>query len=754
VTAKPSLAVGDLFARRYRVTRLLGRGGMGAVYAVFDQQLEEHVALKLLTMPHPAALARFQREVRLARRVTHPAVARTHDIGTFGDLHFLTMELVEGESLKQRLKKEDALTVDETVRIGSALCAGLASAHEAGVLHRDLKPANIMLGNDGRVVITDFGIARPAEAAMDGIETVGFIGTPRYMAPEVIEGAAFDERADLYALGLVLYEMLAGKRYRLSELGDDDPTRANTRMGADEQPALEHLVRRLLSLAPEGRPASAKEAWAELTSGSHETLPSNSREASTRVVPAMTPPLPQGKRLAVAPFRGRGSEEANELAEVLSEELVDLLSRNSGIQVLAHRASSTLTDADVTSAGRALGADWMVSGTVTRRGSRVRISVRLVEVANGAQLYSERFDSEVTDVFDLEDRIAMQIGEALRMEVALVARRGSADAEAIEHYLRGRRKLRSYQSPPGAGLPDFEAALERAPDFGVAIAAHAISAVRRWWRLGLSGEDEATRNAVEQSVQRALTAAPDIAETHLAAAMWATHMGDYRASAEALRRALDIAPTCAPALDYLGQLECEAGRSESGSKRIALAYSLDPTIVAGQVWMVRWHALFGRVDDAIARLDELDARLGGATINRLQVRMRIAAWRGDRDMLLWCRDQLSTVYIDGVEKLVSYIDVVMNDSAARASMRQTLSLASESYNQRFATFALQLGAEAFGVIGEVEQTRECVTRASEVALADLDWLERCPPLEGLRDTPAYEDIRKRVRVRARRIWQW
>ena len=747
MTAKLSLAVGDLFAGRYRVTRPLGRGGMGAVYAVFDQELQEHVALKILTMPDRAAVARFQREVRLARKVTHPTVARTHDIGAYEGLHFLTMELIEGQSLKQHMKKSGALPVDETVRIFSALCDGLASAHEAGVLHRDLKPANIMLGDDGRVVITDFGVARPVERATDGVETVGFIGTPRYMAPEVLEGAAFDERADLYALGLVVYEMLAGKRYRLSELGDEDPTRADTRtsgIGPHASPALELLVRSLLSLAPAGRPASVNDVATELASLTADTVVRQPRSE--------TPPLPRGRRLAVAPFVGRGGDEADELAEVLSEELVDLLSRNSGVQVLAHRASAS-SETDITSAGRALRADWIVGGTVMRRGPRLRISVRLVEVAQGSQLYSERFDSEMTDVFDLQDRIAMQIGEALRVEIALVARRGSADAEAIESYLRGRRKLRSNQALPGAGLPDFEAAIQRAPDFGVARAAHAIASVRRWWRLGLSEEGETIRSSVGQSVQRALDVAPDLAESHLAAALWASHTGDYRTAVEALGRALDIAPTCAPALDYLGQLECEAGRGESGSKRIALAHSLDPTIIAGQVWRVRWHALSGQIDDAIAELDALDERLGGPTVNRVQLRMRLAAWRGDFDTLTWCRDQLIAVGTPGLERMLTYIGVVMKEQDAVALVNETIALAAGSTNHRFATYVMQLGAEAFSVIGETERATDCVKRATEIALTDLDWLQNCPALAAVRDGPAYADIQRAVSSQARRIWQ-
>jgi serine/threonine-protein kinase len=739
-----TIAVGERFADRYRVERLLGRGGMGAVYAVVDETLDDRVALKVLFTEramHEQALARFQREVRLARRVTSPHVARTHDIGVHDGVHYLTMELIEGESLKERLAREGALPLEAVLRIGKSLAQGLASAHEAGVIHRDLKPANVMLGEDDRVAITDFGIARPVDRG-DDVVTIGFIGTPRYMAPEVFDGGTFDERSDLYALGIIFREMLTGKRYRLSEVSDDEPTRVDTQANDGRgPPALQELVRSMLRLAPEGRPASARAVADELAAIARdpdETL----REPSV--------PLPRGRRMLVVPFRARGGDEAEEFAEVLTEELVDVLARNLGFVVVPHRAS----DDDTLAAGASADAEWVISGTVARRGSRVRISVRLAEVKDGAQLFSERFDAEVEDVFDLQDRIAKRVGEALREEVTLVARRGSADAEAVELYLRGRRKYRSQMLLRDAGLPEYEAAIARAPDFGVAVAAHAIASVRRWWIEAIGPEGERLQRAVDESVARALRVAPDLAETHLAAGIASSHRGDYAAAVESLERALDIAPTCALAQDYLGQLECEAGRGNTGSQRILLAHTLDPVVLFGQAWIARWHALSGRPDEGYALLDELDRELGGPSVNRLAMRMRIAAWRHDHETLKWCRDRIPVDRFGGqLKRLCHYVDLVLGTLDADAYHPATLAMVQASTNDRFTTFALQLCAEAYALIGRADRAAEYVSLASRSALADLDWLERCPALAQMRELPSYPVLQREVEKRAHAIWR-
>ncbi|MEO8585011.1 MAG: serine/threonine-protein kinase, partial [Acidobacteriota bacterium] len=265
---------GAMLGERYRIVGLLGKGGMGEVYRADDLKLGQTVALKFLpkaVSTDESLLARFHAEVRLARQVSHPNVCRIYDIGEIEGRHFLSMEYVDGEDLASLLKRIGRLPVDKTVEIARQLCAGLHAAHEKGVLHRDLKPANIMLDGRGRVRITDFGLAVAAEEAA----SLGEIsGTPAYMAPEQLAGKPSSVRSDLYALGLVLYEVATGKR------AFDAPTLAEMRRKHEQEtptapsnvlagfdPAVERIILRCLEKDPRARPSSAVQVAGALPGG-------------------------------------------------------------------------------------------------------------------------------------------------------------------------------------------------------------------------------------------------------------------------------------------------------------------------------------------------------------------------------------------------------------------------------------------------------------------------------------------------------
>ncbi|MGA9625350.1 MAG: serine/threonine-protein kinase, partial [Bryobacteraceae bacterium] len=254
---------GTMLAGRYRIAGLLGRGGMGEVYRATDLTLGQVVALKFLpeaTARDERLLARFYNEVRIARQVAHPNVCRVYDIGQVDGLHYISMEYVDGEDLASLLRRIGRLPVDKALETARKLCAGLAAAHEKGVLHRDLKPANIMIDGRGQVLIMDFGLAGFSGQLQGDIRS----GTPAYMSPEQLAGTEVTVRSDIYSLGLVLYELFTGKRafeaaslMELMEMQERAAPASVTTLVKDLDPAVERAIQRCLQPDPRQRPASA-----------------------------------------------------------------------------------------------------------------------------------------------------------------------------------------------------------------------------------------------------------------------------------------------------------------------------------------------------------------------------------------------------------------------------------------------------------------------------------------------------------------
>src|SRR5437588_20286 len=266
---------GTIFGERYRIVGLLGKGGMGEVYRADDLKLSQPVALKFLPehlLSDGAALARFHREVRVARQVSHRNVCRVYDIGEVDGRHFLSMEFIKGEELSSLLRRIGRLPETKALQIARQICAGLAAAHDVGVLHRDLKPSNVMIDEHGNARITDFGLAGLSEEFRED-ET--HAGTPAYMAPEQLEGKTFTVRSDIYSLGLVLYELFTGRKAfeaatlnELIKLRRSDATPTNpTSIVKELDPVIERVIERCIQKDPAQRPSSALQVAAALPGG-------------------------------------------------------------------------------------------------------------------------------------------------------------------------------------------------------------------------------------------------------------------------------------------------------------------------------------------------------------------------------------------------------------------------------------------------------------------------------------------------------
>jgi serine/threonine-protein kinase len=773
--ATGDLAIGDHFAERYVVEALIGRGGMGSVYRVRDTMVDEVVALKLLGMAGPDVLERFRREVRLARRITSPHVARTHDLGSYRGVHYLTMELVEGASLGHRLEKHGPMSPGKVARIGAAIAHGLAAAHAASVVHRDLKPDNVLLEQGGRVVVTDFGIARALEHERTRA-TGGIAGTPAYMAPEQLAGGDIDGRADLYALGVVLFEMLTGE---LPFEGDTPISIAVARLHrpprdlASLRPVpqvLADMVAQLLVKERDQRVASAElaaskleEAAAQIEASSGPSAPSTSALSVSGVSPSVitpsaaspsrTPSSTSGLRrtLAVLPLVYRGPAGFEHVPEGLADELVDLLARTRGMSTLGRTttAKEAEKDRDPRALGRQLGATHVLDGTLQASGTRVRATVRLTDVATGVQVFSHKEELDAGDGFGLEERFARRIAEAVRLALEGIVGSDRISGEALDLYHSARKRARSPMvTDRVATVEALEQVIALAPSFAPALAMHALACVRALI-APRSASDRDWTETTNASLARALERAAHVPETHHAAAVFHSQQGHFRETARHARAALALAPAYPDAHLLLGQLKLEAGQAREGLEEIDVALDIEPGLVVGEYERARYQGLYGD----LALYEPIVAKLLAANERVLwgQIEVRVGAWRGDPERIRRGMRTLEGSTHPIAAPLLNYARVCLREVPASEAFTQSATTF-QFASPRVQSIALQMQAEALGIVGEVERSAECVGIAATTILVDLDWIDRCPAIDAVRARPEFPAWRRAVLTRCEEIW--
>ncbi len=776
----PATAPAELFAGRYALEALIGQGGMGRVYRARDVLVGDLVALKTLELgkdPGTDAVERFRREVRLARRISHPNVARMHDLGEHAGQHYLTMEYVDGVDLRTLIAREGPLAPARATRIALAVCEGLAAAHAAGVLHRDLKPANVLMEKGGRVVLTDFGIARALvdEAAQ---RTQGTAGTPMYMAPEQLSGGELGPRADLYAVGLMLYEMLTAA---MPFSGDSPiavafarlrqpPPDPRTKLAVPD--ALAELVLRCLAREPEQRPESAPQlalalrAWlgstGEAAATTSPALLTNPGPASLPVVldaptavrslssPLTTAASMQG--VAVLPLRFQGPADQAYLGEGLTETLIDVLSRTRGARVPGSGTTARFrTEREPRTVGRELGVAYLVDGMVQSAGPLVRVSVRLVETTQGTQLWSDRFEDSSTDPFALQDRLGQRIAEALRIELRIAFHRDTTPPEAVSLFRQA--FVRGYT--PGyatdAALDWVKQCLEIAPDLSPALALHALLSLRAWFVGTSSPEQHNWEEVARASVARLEQQAPHLPETYLARAMLAGQEADWRKAVLAARASLEAAPTFPAAIQFLGSLQCESGRADEGLVLLRRAFELDSRLGLSLFELARCSALRGKMEDYRQALEQL-ATFNAYRVPALMLRLRVSAWTGDLEAVRECKHALEDENAPIARNGARYAAVVLGEQEPLASLEPLDAVLARPVSPRFGSLMRQLATEQLCLTGHPEKALAYFLRAAETALIDLEWTDRCPALTSLRALPGFAEGRRQVRARVQTIW--
>ena len=559
---------------RYAITRKLGEGGMGVVYAARDERLARTVALKTMSSPasDDTARKRFWREARAAASVNHPNVCHIYEIGEQGGELFIAMELLEGEALGEHLRR-GPLSVSETVPIGLGILAALQALHARGIVHRDLKPSNVFVTPHG-VKLLDFGLARPSDpervlslgSATELTRTGMMVGTPRYMAPEQVTGEALDARSDLFAAGAILFEMLAGRpafggRNLVEILHATLYEQPPALTGSPAVAAADRVIRRALAKRPSERPASADAMAEELRAV---------RGAEGDDTPALARAL---TRIVVLPFRIlRPDPETDFLAFSLPDAIATSLSRIGSLIVRSSATAARFAGEapDLKALAAEADVDRVVTGTLLRSGDQLRAAAQLVEAPGGTLLTSHTVQSSLGDLFRLQDDIARLVVEALALPLAgredSPTPQAPRNPRAYELYLRANELARTYDQLPRA-RDLYQSSLDLDPSFAPA-----------WAHLG---------------------------RCHRVIGKYIDGSADGAARAEeAFRRALELNPRLSVAHKFYAQLEADNGQAGKALVRLlgeAGRHGNDPDLFAGLVHACRYCGLF---EQALAAHEE------------------------------------------------------------------------------------------------------------------------------------------------------
>lgn len=764
ISFSPHAMSGVVLGGRYRLEAMVGVGGMGSVYRARDLELDEPVALKMLRrekINHPGVLARFRQEVKLARRVTHRNIARMFDLGEHQGEKFLTMEFIEGETVTVMQSRVARPSLDQVLQIGLGICEGLSAAHDVGVIHRDLKPDNVMIQADGRVVITDFGIAWSLSELGSEDNSDTKTGTPIYMAPEQVESQPLSPQTDLYALGELLYQLVVGgPPWQASTLGGLLMKRLHLPPPnpAEKRPELPssfcQLIQHLMATRPEDRPESARWVSSRLKEVQGELEPSSLKGGQEPPGPRRVPTLqelaarayagaamsPQTQRsLAVLPLRNVGQAEDAYLAEGLTEDLQDSLSMVPELRVLSRQRTRALgaEGQDPLALGRALGVQAVLDGTLRRLGDQFRLGLRLTSTQDGIQFWTRRYNVPGGELLVLSEQVAQEVTRMLQGTQQPTVRQAVTDPRAIELYLKARHLYHgAWSSIVLQSQALFEQAYRLAPQDPLLKAGYALSLARRFVLQKVEPEHE---TLCRQLAEQALAQAPNLAEAHMTLAWLNLNQALPAECGKALRRTIQSAPSLPDGYDLAGQLLLEIGDIEQGTALIQTSLLLEPRLIHSRRHLARIISMQGRVDEAIEILAPMLESPDTVSAAGMSL-ARVLVWHRRSVEARHFRQRLETKTFSGQARILAILDAACGQPPLEylRSIQDMLLENPDSF--RVKGFLHQLSVELYLVMGDVAQALPHLQAANQAKLLDLFWLESCPLLEPLRARPEFERI--------------
>jgi TolB-like protein len=603
------LSLGDKLGQ-YEILGSIGSGGMGEVFRASDPRLGRDVAIKVLPagMAHnPDHLARFQREARAVAALNHPHIVTIFSVEEANGVHFLTMELVEGQPLSC-LIRASVFPVEQIVAIAGALADALAAAHDKGIVHRDLKPANIMITHDDRVKILDFGLAKDVSASgrddtaltsLGNTQSGMVMGTPAYMSPEQVSGRPLDHRTDIFSLGVVLHEMATGRQpFKGNSSGElmsailrDDPAPV-TDSRPDLPGDLARIIRRCLEKDPRHRVQTARDVANEFRDLVRQ-MPQRAQGATvaSRAVPVADSGgvrAAQGFWVAVLPFKSTGaSPEISALADGLSEEIITALSRFSYLRVIArgstHKYANQTTD--LRTVGEELGARYVMEGSLRQAGAKLRVAVRLADTLSGVQLWAENYERAFTPetIFDLQDDLVPRIVSTVADGYGVLPHsmskilRSKADDQLTPHeaVIRAFGYYERFTPAEHAQVRKIlEIAVRQAPEHSGAWAALSNIYLQEYAQ-GFNLQPDPLGRALA-AARRSVDAAPSNHIAHNTLASTLFFQKDFPACRSEARRAIELNPMNGAAMGWIGIMIAYSGDWDEGCSQVESAMQLNP----------------------------------------------------------------------------------------------------------------------------------------------------------------------------------